>query len=216
MLRFSPLLPKDRAPRLLFLGAHSDDIEIGCGGAALRLLADHPGAAVRWVVFGCNQQRAPEARGSAAEFLERASAPDVATLDFPDAFFPSRTPDIKRHFESLKAFDPDIIFTHCGHDLHQDHRVLSELTWNTFRNHPILEYEVAKYDADLRSPNVFITLSAEQVGRKIALLMKHFATQRSKHWFDEEVFRGLMRIRGLECCSPSGYAEGFHARKIVL
>lgn len=216
MLTLAPNLPKDRPPRLLFLGAHSDDIEIGCGGSVLRLMADHPRAAVCWVVFGASPERATEARASAADFLAGADRPDVRTLDFPDAFFPSRTPDIKRQFEALKGFEPDIIFTHCAHDLHQDHRLICELTWNTFRSHLILEYEVPKYDGDLRSPAVFIALSPEHCRRKIALLQKHFATQRAKHWFDEQLFMGLMRIRGMESRSPSGFAEGFYARKVLI
>ena len=216
MLNLKPSFPADRVPRILFLGAHSDDIEIGCGGAALRLLSEHPNAEVRWVVLGCNPIRAIEARQSAQEFLRNTPRSEIVTHDFPDAFFPSRAADMKRCFEPLKDFQPDLIFTHCGHDHHQDHRVISELTWNTFRNHLILEYEVPKYDADLRSPGVFVALTKDQCEAKVSLLMKHFATQRGKHWFDPEVFKGLMRIRGLECCSPSGYAEGFYARKIVL
>lgn len=216
MLTFAPNMPRDRPPRLLFLGAHSDDIEIGCGGSVLRLMAEHPKAAVCWVVFGATPERAKEATGSAAEFLATAHKPDVRTFDFPDAFFPTRSADIKRQFEGLKAFEPDIIFTHCGHDAHQDHRLLCELTWNTFRDHLILEYEVPKYDADLRSPGVFISVSAEQCKRKMLLLQKHFATQRGKHWFDEQLFTGLMRLRGMESRSPSGYAEGFYARKLLV
>jgi len=216
MLRLAPHIPDHRPPRLLFLGAHSDDIEIGCGGAVLRLGAEHPRAAVCWVVFGASAERAAEARGSAHEFLAGLPNPDVRTLDFPDAFFPTRAADIKRQFEGLKAFEPDIIFTHCGHDMHQDHRLLCELTWNTFRDHLVLEYEIPKYDADLRSPGLFIALTPDQCRRKVALLQKHFATQRSKHWFDQELFTGLMRIRGMESRSPSGYAEGFYARKALI
>lgn len=198
------------------MGAHSDDIEIGCGGTVLRLVAEHPTVHVRWIVFGCNAQRAEEARRAAADFLAGASNPEVETLGYPDAYFPSRFADIKNHFETLKSFEPDVIFTHAGHDLHQDHRLLSELTWNTFRRHLILEYEVPKYDADLRSPNFFVPLPEDVCRRKLDLLQSHFASQRGKHWYDEQVFRGLMRIRGLECCAPSGYAEGFFARKIVV
>lgn len=216
MLSLTLAFPTDRPARILFLGAHSDDIEIGCGGAVLRLVSEQPRAQIRWVVFGCNDQRADEARRAAADFLAGAEKPVVETLGFPDAFFPSRFADIKRHFESLKSFEPDVVFTHAGHDMHQDHRLVSELTWNTFRHHLVLEYEVPKYDADLRSPNIFFPLSEEACRRKLELLQAHFASQRGKHWFDEEVFRGLMRIRGLECCAPSGYAEGFFARKVVV
>jgi len=150
MLTLTPSFPTNRAPRFLFLGAHSDDIEIGCSGAVLRLLTEHPTAEVRWVVFGCNPVRAIEARESAQAFLGGTPRSEVVTLDFPDAFFPSHGADIKRSFEPLKHFQPDVIFTHCGHDHHQDHRVISELTWNTFRNNVILEYEIPKYDSDLR------------------------------------------------------------------
>ncbi len=215
MLQLTPAFPLDRPGRLLFLGAHSDDIEIGCGGTVLRYVAAYPGVRIKWVVFGCNAQRAEEARRSAADFLAGAQNPEVVTLDFPDAYFPSRFTDIKNTFESLKPYEPDIVFTHAGHDLHQDHRLLSELTWNTFRRHYILEYEVPKYDADLRSPNFFVQLSRDECSKKLGLLNAHFASQRSKHWFDEEVFRGLLRIRGMECASPTGYAEGFFARKTV-
>ncbi len=142
--------------------------------------------------------------------------PTSRTLDFPDAFFPSRSADIKRVFESLKAFEPNAIFTHAGHDLHQDHRLLSEMTWNTWRNHLIAEYEVPKYDADLRSPNFFIPVTPEHCERKCELLVRHFATQRAKHWFDAELFRGLMRLRGVESRSPTSYAEGFYARKVSI
>jgi LmbE family N-acetylglucosaminyl deacetylase len=215
MQTFAPNFPAGRPARLLLLGAHSDDIEIGCGGSVLRLIAERPVSAC-WVVFSASGDRAEEATGSAREFLAGAAHADIRTHEFPDAFFPSRSADIKRIFEALKAFEPDAIFTHASHDLHQDHRLLSELTWNTWRDHLILEYEVPKYDADLRSPNFFLPLSAEQCRRKCDLLVRHFATQRSKHWFDAELFRGLMRLRGMECRSPSSYAEGFYARKIVV
>jgi LmbE family N-acetylglucosaminyl deacetylase len=215
MLAMTPSFPSDRPARLLFLGAHSDDIEIGGGGTVLRYVAAYPDVQIKWVVFGCSPQRAAEAKRSAADFLAGARDPEVVTLDFPDAYFPSRFADIKRALETLKPFEPDLVFTHAGHDLHQDHRLISELTWNTFRRHFILEYEVPKYDADLRSPNFFVHLSSDECKKKVGLLNAHFASQRSKHWFDEEVFRGLMRIRGMECAAPSGYAEGFFARKTV-
>lgn len=215
MQNFIPAFPHGRPARLLFLGAHSDDVEIGCGGSILRLLAERP-TEVCWVVFSATGDRAREAEGSAQEFLAGAVRTDIRILEFTDAYFPSCSADIKRAFEALKSFEPDAIFTHAGHDLHQDHRLLSELTWNTWRNHLILEYEVAKYDADLRSPNFFIPINAEQCLRKCELLMRRFTTQRAKHWFDPELFKGLMRLRGMECRSPSLYAEAFYARKIVV
>jgi LmbE family N-acetylglucosaminyl deacetylase len=214
MLTFAPRF--DRPPRLLFLGAHSDDIEIGCGATALRLASEHPDAAVCWVIFGATGERRREALASAADFLVGVTQPDVRTFDFPDAHFPTHAGEIKRAFEALKRFEPDLVLTHCGHDLHQDHRLVSELTWNTFRDHLVLEYEVPKYDGDLRSPNVFIPVTPELCRRKAALLTRHFVTQRARHWFDGELFLGLLRIRGAECRSPTGYAEGFYGRKVVL
>lgn len=205
-----------RRPRLLFLGAHSDDIEIGCGGTALRLFAERPDAAVTWVVFGGIGPRGEEARASAAELLRGLERPEIRTFEFPDSFFPAHAADLKRHFEALKAFEPDVVFTHCRHDLHQDHELVAKLSWNTFRDHLVLEYEIPKYDADLKQPNVFVPLSAEACRAKTAHLSKHFESQRSRDWFDDELFLGLLRIRGAECRSPTGYAEAFHGRKLTL
>jgi LmbE family N-acetylglucosaminyl deacetylase len=216
MLRF---LFSERDParlRFLFLGAHSDDIEIGCGGAALRLLREFPGAAVRWVVLSAAGARAGEARASAAEFLAGAGERTVEVHAFEDAHFPSRLAEIKRCFEGLKGAEPTVVFTHARHDLHQDHRVVCELTWNTFRDHAILEYEVPKYDGDLGSPNLFVALDGDTARKKAALIRRHFASQAGKPWFDEEVFLGLMRLRGLECRAPGGYAEAFYARKVLV
>ncbi len=204
------------ALQILCLGAHSDDIEIGCGGAMLTLLGAYPGSRVRWVVFSGVAERAAEARASAGDFLAAAGERDVRTLDFRESFFPHDGAAIKSAFESLTDFQPDLIFTHRGQDRHQDHRLIAELTWNTFRNHLILEYEIPKYDGDLASPHAFIALDAEVCREKCRLLQKHFASQATRHWFDEELFLGLMRMRGMESRSPSGYAEGFDARKLVI
>ncbi len=204
------------ALRILCLGAHSDDIELGCGGAILTLLASHPGSVVRWVVFSGDDTRAAEARASASDFLASAGERDVRTLDFRESFFPYDGAPIKSAVESLKDFAPDLIFTHRGEDRHQDHRLIAELTWNSFRDHLILEYEIPKYDADLRSPQVFVPLEASVCREKCRLIRKHFASQSTRTWFDEEIFLGLMRIRGMECRSSSGYAEAFDARKLVL
>jgi LmbE family N-acetylglucosaminyl deacetylase len=179
----------------------------------MRLVAEHQ-ARVHWVVFGCSPERKEEAQRSAAAFLEGATEAHVAVHAFRDAFFPYVAEQIKEVFESLKLISPDLIFTHTGRDLHQDHRVVNQLTWNTFRDHLILEYEIPKYDGDLRSPNVFVGLEPAIVERKIDYLVKFFQTQRSKRWFDEETFRGLMRLRGVE--SGMRYAEGFYGRKVVL
>jgi LmbE family N-acetylglucosaminyl deacetylase len=201
---------------ILCLGAHSDDIEIGCGGALLTLLKRHPDTHVDWVVFSGNAARAAEARRSAAAWL-RGVSHSLSLFTFRDGFFPSEIGAIKEAFEALKAGPaPGLIFTHRREDAHQDHRTLAQLSWNTWRNHTILEYEIPKWDGDLRTPNVYVPVDRAHVKRKTTLLMRHFGTQRNKHWFAPETFEGLMRIRGLECASPSGYAEGFHGPKLVL
>ncbi|MEP6492887.1 MAG: PIG-L deacetylase family protein [bacterium] len=203
--------------RILCLGAHSDDIEIGCGATLFTMLSSGAPIDVQWIVFGAKGSREEEARRSAAIVLGGDARHEVSVLGFSDSFFPSESAAIKREFEQLKArFDPDVIFTHRGDDRHQDHRVISELTWNTYRGHTILEYEIPKYDGDLGQPNVFVPVGAEARTRKIDVLMEIFCTQRDKRWFSPETFDGLMRIRGIECASPTGYAEGFYARKITL
>jgi LmbE family N-acetylglucosaminyl deacetylase len=200
--------------RLLCLGAHSDDIEIGAGGTVLRMLQANPQLEVMWVVLSGIGPREAEARGSAQAFLANCKQKTIRIESFRDAYFPSQLVEIKTVFESLKAFDPQLVLTHKSDDRHQDHRVVNELTWNTFRNHPIWEYEIQKWDGDLGRPNLYLQLEPAIVDQKVKMLMDHFATQRSKHWFDEETFRGLMRIRGLE--SNTRYAEGFCARKVVI
>ena len=203
--------------RILYLGAHSDDIEIGCGGTVLELVRAHPDAAIRWVVFSAGGVRASEARKSARRFIGKRAATAVELHEFRDGFFPVEFGAIKEVFEAMaRSFRPDVVFTHRREDRHQDHRVVSDLTWNTFRRQLILEYEIPKWDGDLGVPNTFVPLSASVARRKVRLLMDAFASQRSKDWFDEETFRGLARLRGLECRAPSGFAEAFHGRKITL
>src|SRR5260370_15667134 len=195
--------------KILCLGAHSDDIEIGCGGTILRLFSNHNEAEIVWVVFGATNQREQEARTSAALFLSRVKKKKVVVKNFRDGFFPFEGTKIKECFEELKTTTPDIIFTHQRNDAHQDHRLLAELTWNTFRNHLILEYEIPKYDGDLGQPNLFVPLDREIYEQKVDYLMRAFATQRSKQWFDKDTFLGLMRLRGMECVSPPSHAEAF-------
>ena len=209
---------KDTAPlRVLCLGAHSDDIEIGCGGTILKLLQDYPAVEFYWVVFSGNEARAREARTSAQLFLRRAKQKTAVTKNFRDGFFPSVQKEIKEFFEQLKpAFAPDLIFTHFRHDLHQDHRVIWELTWNTFRHHLILEYEIVKYDGDLGQPNFFVPLSQSLSRRKVDYLMKNFPSQHDNHWYAPESFLALMRLRGIESNAPAHYAEAFHCRKLVI
>lgn len=202
---------------LLCLGAHSDDIEIGCGGTVLRLIESNPGLAVHWVVFSAAGDRSREAESAAARFLARAGSKTVELHQFRDGFFPSELGKIKTYFEELKAkIQPDVVFTHTRADLHQDHRAVCELTWNTFRDHVVLEYEVPKWDGDLGNPNVFVPIEERHAKEKIAILMECFATQAGKRWFDEETFVGLMRLRGMECNAASRRAEAFYGRKVVV
>ena len=202
--------------KVLCLGSHSDDIEIGCGGTILRLLATQPKAEVHWVVFSSNKQREQEARRSADLFLKGAKTKEVIVKDFRDGFFPFDGPIIKEFFEGLKGFSPDLILTHSRKDSHQDHRQIAELTWNTFRNHLILEYEIPKYDGDMGQPSVFVPLELDTCNRKVEYLMEAFESQRTKRWFQRETFLALMRLRGMECNAPSGYAEAFYCRKLTL
>lgn len=203
--------------KILVLGAHCDDIEIGCGSTLLKLLDDYPDAEVFWVVFSSNSVREAEARNSARSYLCNHPGSSVEINNFRNGFFPYVAADIKEYFEALKAkFEPDIIFTHYIEDKHQDHRTISELTWNTFRNHVVFQYEIAKYDGDLVTPNLYAAADDMYVKRKIDLLIKHFSSQSDKHWFTQDLFKALMRIRGIECASESGFAEGFHARKLLF
>jgi LmbE family N-acetylglucosaminyl deacetylase len=209
--------PLDSVHRVLCLGAHSDDIEIGAGATLLKLVEQIPGLEIYWIVFSAPGPRAEEARRSADEFLSGLPSKKVKIGSFRESYFPSEWPSIKDWFEQIRAeFDPDIVFTHYRDDRHQDHRVLSDLAWNTFRNHLIFEYEILKYDGDLGCPNVFVPLSEQLCLRKVELLLKHFQTQSSKHWFTRQTFEAMHRIRGIECASSTGRAEAFYCRKIVL
>lgn len=203
--------------RLLCLGAHCDDVEIGCGGSLLRLLGERPGCEVHWVVFSSNPEREAEARASAGEFLAAASRTTITVGRFRESYFPGQWAAIKDYFEQLKAqAAPDLIFTHHRHDQHQDHRVVAELTWNTFRNHLIAEYEIPKYEGDLGAPNVFVPLTADTARRKVDLILRHYGSQASRSWFRAETFQAVMSLRGVECNAPAGLAEAFHCRKVVL
>jgi LmbE family N-acetylglucosaminyl deacetylase len=212
--------PLAEAPRLrsvLALGSHSDDIEIGCGATLLALSRARPEVEVTWVVLGAEGQREREARASAEAFMAAATRSEVVVHGFRDGFFPYIGGEVKDVFEVLKSrLDPDVILTHARHDLHQDHRLVCELTWNTWRDHLILEYEIPKYDGDLGTPNVFVPVSEEIAQEKVKLVLDAFKSQTEKHWFDEELFLGLMRVRGMEGRAPSGYAEAFTCRKLSL
>jgi LmbE family N-acetylglucosaminyl deacetylase len=206
----------DKLVKVLCLGAHSDDIEIGCGGTLLKLTEDHPGLDILWVVFSAEGVRAREAKASARAFLHHAGKQKIVVRDFRTSFFPFQGEEIKEFFETLKSFQPDLVFTHYRDDRHQDHRVISDLTWNTFRSHLILEYEIPKYDGDFGVPNVFVPISKSICLKKSECLLKHFESQRGKHWFDEELFLATARIRGMESDSPTKLAEAFYCRKMVL
>jgi LmbE family N-acetylglucosaminyl deacetylase len=202
--------------RLLCLGAHADDVEIGAGGAVRRLLREHPGAEVRWVVFSAPGERAEEARKSAGFFLAEAGSAEVTLHAFRESYFPWLGAEIKDAFEALKGFAPDVVLTHWGGDAHQDHRTLAELTGNTFRDHLVLEYEIPKYDGDLGRPSLYVPLARAEAEAKVAALMEHFGTQRSRRWFTPDTFFALLRLRGVECNAAEGFAEAFHCRKWVL
>jgi LmbE family N-acetylglucosaminyl deacetylase len=200
--------------RILVIGCHPDDIEIGCGGTILSLLGGSEKPEVTWVVLAADGERADEARSSAAAFLAAAASAEVRVHDFRDGFLPHEGARLKEAFESLKEALPDVILTHGRHDLHQDHRLASELTWQTFRDHLILEYEIPKYDGDLGSPNVFVPLTDALLEEKLRLLGEHHASQSGKHWFEPELFRGLARLRGMEAATR--YAEAFTCRKLLF
>jgi LmbE family N-acetylglucosaminyl deacetylase len=205
------------AASVLAIGAHPDDLEIGCAGTILKLIEQGAVAEVRWVVLSGDGERAHEAKRSAEALLDGVPRSEVDVRDFPDGFFPYEGKRIKDFFEELKAaLSPDLVFTHQRADLHQDHRVSCELTWNTFRDHLILEYEVPKYDGDMSAPNTFVPLPEHLSQRKIDHLMSHFGSQLSKRWFGEDLFSSLLRLRGMECNSPTSYAEAFFCRKAVL
>jgi LmbE family N-acetylglucosaminyl deacetylase len=201
--------------RVLCLGAHSDDVEIGCGGTILKLISQTPGLEFLWFVASADEERRREAHSSARDFLKDAAGAEIQVANFRESYFPEQWGGLKREIEKLRSrFAPDLIFTHYREDRHQDHRTISELTWTTFRNHLILEYEVPKYDGDLGQPNLYVPFDAALCARKTDALLKHFTSQTSKHWFRRNTFEAIARIRGIECAAE--YAEAYHCRKIVF
>jgi LmbE family N-acetylglucosaminyl deacetylase len=203
--------------QILCLGSHSDDLEIGCGGTILRLAEEYPTAAFHWVVFSGCEVRQAEAQCAAERFAGPGRLRGPMLRTFPDGYMPFVAVEMKKVFEELKqTLSPDLIFTHNRKDAHQDHRLIAELTWSTFRNHLILEYEIPKYDGDLGQPGLFVPLTDELCEKKIRFIMDSFQSQHSKRWFEENTFRSIMRLRGMECNAPSGYAEAFYCRKLVL
>jgi LmbE family N-acetylglucosaminyl deacetylase len=205
----------DGIKKVLCLGAHSDDIEIGCGATVLRLIQEQPDIQIYWLVFSAPGIRAREAKRSASEFLRGVRSRWIRTMTFKESYFPSEWPAIKDTFEKVKSeFEPDLVLTQYHDDRHQDHRVLSDLTWNTFRSHLVLEYEIPKYDGDLGSPNVYFPVARELCERKVSALLRHFRSQTNKHWFTADTFWALMRLRGIEGAARSGFAEAFYGRKL--
>jgi LmbE family N-acetylglucosaminyl deacetylase len=200
---------------ILCLGAHSDDIEIGCGGTVLRLLAEHPGSHVHWVVLAADADREREARASAAAFLDAAASSVVDVEQFRESYFPTVVAEIKDYFNALRQrVDPDVVLSPHRFDEHQDHRTVAELVWNTFRNHLVLEYEIPKYEGDLGHPNLFVPLAQDLADRKVELICTHFSSQHGRSWFRPETFQAMLTLRGVEC--GTRYAEAFHTRKIVV
>ena len=216
MLRLGPT-GGEPVRRVLAIGAHSDDLEIGCGGTLLALCRAEPQVSVHWVVLAAPGERADEARASASAVLAGVEDQTVEVHSLTDGYLPHTAAEVKDVFEKLKErVEPELVLTHTRDDLHQDHRLVCELTWNTFRDHLILEYEIPKWDGDVGRPNVYVPLTEELVRDKLAILSAHFDSQSDKHWFDADLFRGLMRIRGMECRAPSGFAEAFFGRKLAL
>jgi LmbE family N-acetylglucosaminyl deacetylase len=202
---------------VLCLGAHSDDIEIGAGGTLLSWIDQGIRLDVHWCVLSGIDERGIEARASATDFLAGAAGRTIEIMNFRDGFFPEEGKQIKVWFEALKArVNPDVILAHRGNDAHQDHRQVSRLVWNTFRDHLVLEYEIPKWDGDMARPNLYVPVSSSAMKRKVDLLMAHFGSQRSKQWFDPETFFGLARLRGMECRAGERYAEAFITRKLLL
>jgi LmbE family N-acetylglucosaminyl deacetylase len=209
---------KTKTHHILCLGAHCDDIEIGCGGAILELLKNNQNIEITWVVFTSSETRKKEAELGATLFTNNVKKLSLKILDFRDGYLPYSGLEVKDAFEKIKQeiTPPDLIFTHYRNDLHQDHRLVSELTWNTFRNHLIMEYEIPKWDGDMGTPNTFIHLNDDVGKKKIAYLQQAYNSQQTKAWFTDDLFRSLMRIRGMESNSPSNIAEAFYSRKCIV
>lgn len=217
MLKFNLNKKNDSICSVLCLGSHCDDIEIGCGGTILRLIESYTNIVFHWVVFSSNPQREQEACESANSFLKNVKAKTIVVKKFRDGFFPFMGTEIKEFFEQLKQdFHPDIIFTHYRNDFHQDHRLVSDLTWNTFRNHLILEYEIPKYDGDLGNPSLFVHLDEITSHNKVKYILNSFQSQHEKQWFTEDAFLSILRLRGIESNAPNKYAEAFYCRKVIF
>ena len=204
--------------RILLLGAHPDDVEIGCGGAVLKLIEEHPSVEVRYVAFSASKDREAEARAACAALTAGAAKVSIDVHGFRDSFFPWGEPErIKEVLSAVrKDFDPDVVFTHRRSDLHQDHELISQLTWTQFRDHMIFEYEIAKFEGDFGTPNVFVPLTEKQAKRKVEIILESYKSQHNRSWFRASTFEAVLRLRGVECNAPEGFAEAFHCRKVVV
>lgn len=207
---------ENEQPKILCIGAHADDIEIGCGGTILKLSQEYPKAQFHWIVLSADGKRAEEAQKSAELFLGNISSKKIDVQGFKDSYFPFIGKDIKDYFIKLKKLAPDLVITHNSNDAHQDHQLVAKLTWNIFRDHLIMEFETPKYDGDLGVPNLYVHIEEPVVQKKIDHICRIFESQKNKQWFGEDTLRSIMRIRGIECNSPSKYAEAFYCRKIVF
>ncbi len=203
--------------KLLCLGAHADDIEIGAGATILSLIEAGVDLDVHWAVLSASAVRAEEARVSATAFLAGCRQVAIDVADFRDGYFPYQGSAIKDWMAGLgQRVQPDVVLTHHRDDAHQDHRLVAELTGNHFRDTLTLAYEIPKWDGDLGRPNVFLPVTAAALEAKIKLLAEHFTSQTGKDWFDADTFRGLARLRGMECRAPERYAEAFHCNKMSI
>jgi LmbE family N-acetylglucosaminyl deacetylase len=216
MLALTLAPPSARQLDILCIGAHCDDIEIGCGGTILSLQRQYPRCKIHWLVLTSVPTRRQEAMTAVRKFIRPSARGEVRIGTLPDGYLPAHFSEVKTQFEDLKrAIHPDLILTHHELDRHQDHSLISQITWQTFRDHMIWEYEIPKYDGDLLTPNMYVPLVSAVAARKVAMIVRTFSSQETKSWFSAENLLAAMRIRGLESRSPSGFAEAFHCRKLV-
>jgi len=211
------LLPSaGKALDILCIGAHCDDIEIGCGATILSLQAQNPRCRFHWFILTSTPQRRIEAMEAVEALVEAPARGEIRILALRDGFLPAHVAEVKDEFEQVKrSTNVDLILTHHGQDRHQDHELASRVTWQTFRDHMIWEYEIPKYDGDLLTPNLYVPLPSERVARKLEVITRAFRSQQTKSWFKRENLEALMRLRGLESRAPSGYSEAFHCRKLL-
>jgi LmbE family N-acetylglucosaminyl deacetylase len=215
MLSLVPDLKGSRALRVLCIGAHCDDIEIGCGGTLRALQDQRKKIVIDWALLSGSAQRAAESTKAMSLLVAPRARGEIRFGEFADGRFPADYARIKEYFESLKNLPrPDIIFCHERDDRHQDHRIVNEMVWNTFRDHLVLEFEIPKWDGGLGQPNTYVPVTAKQAKAKVSALLKAHRSQATRDWFTEDTFLALMRLRGIECRSESGLAEAFHGRKL--